>query len=438
MSTAVQKRVLFISYAFPPTGGAGVQRATKFVKFLPSFGWQPTVLTVENPSVPVQDQHLLADISSTVTILRARTLEPGYGVKQQLVGQARSGTRFRRLIRSIAMSLLQPDPQILWNTAAYRTACRQLTSVQHDAILVTGPPFSSFLLGAKLKKKFGLPLVLDFRDEWALVNRHLENHRPGPLSRLRQKRMRRLAMRSADALIATTARSAGELASECLDAGQAENATCIYNGFDWDDLKELSSHQETSAPYSALQFVYTGTLWNLTDIGPFASALHRLAESERKRNIEFRIAGRCTDSQSQLVREVTNSACAIELAGYLPHKDALQLAATADVLVLTLADKPGAERVVPAKIFEYMALGKIILAIVPAGETREILDDYPRSHVFHPSDVAGIARWVEGLRENDAILSTSLPPTVEAVNQYSRSAQAEQLACVLNGLCHSN
>ncbi|MEZ6075657.1 MAG: hypothetical protein R3C56_08255 [Pirellulaceae bacterium] len=161
MNTLVNnKRVLLISYAFPPTGGAGVQRVTKFIKFLPGYGWSPTVLTACNPSVPVQDRDLLADVSTDVAIVRSRTWEPGYGVKKRLADAPHKRFSVRLLLRSLAMSVLQPDPQILWNATAYRAACRQLSQVAHDAILVTAPPFSSFLLGRRLKKKFGLPLVL--------------------------------------------------------------------------------------------------------------------------------------------------------------------------------------------------------------------------------------------------------------------------------------
>ncbi len=431
MKVADEKRVLFISYAFPPTGGAGVQRSAKFVKFLSNYSWYPTVLTATNPSVPVQDHNLLRDIPPSISILRARTCEPGYATKRRLARNQTTGTKFRNLIRSAAMSLLQPDPQILWNAAAYRAASKQLRQVKHQAIFVTGPPFSSFLLGCQLKAKFGLPVVFDFRDEWALVSRHMENHRPGPWTQWRQTRMRSRALASADAIIATTQLSARELEKECAQVNPSATASCIYNGFDVDDLVHLNHAQSSRAQGPNLRLVYTGTLWNLTDIGPLVSALRRVSSSSACDAIELHIAGRRTEAQDLILGQLTESNCIVTLHDYLPHQESLMLAASADMLLLTLADEPGAERVVPAKVFEYMALQKEILAIVPGGEVREILAGYPPAKIFHPNDREGIAQW---LTERLARKSTDARPKPDAeyVRQYSRSAQAEQLAYVLD------
>src|SRR5947208_870147 len=115
------KRVLFVSYLFPPVGGAGVQRAAKFVKYLPECGWTPSVLTVANPSVPVFDESLTAEIPAQVIIRRAPTWEPSYAVKNVVASPTlmRPGAGqiiprlVRRLMRGMLKTLLQPDPQIL-------------------------------------------------------------------------------------------------------------------------------------------------------------------------------------------------------------------------------------------------------------------------------------------------------------------------------------
>jgi len=110
--------VLFISHFFPPVGGAGVQRAAKFVKYLPDFGWSPTVLTVSNPSVPVFDRTLLGEIPNSVCIVEAKTLEPSYEAKQSVSASDQTGSKqgvgklLKTIIRGFANILLQPDPQI--------------------------------------------------------------------------------------------------------------------------------------------------------------------------------------------------------------------------------------------------------------------------------------------------------------------------------------
>ncbi len=233
------RRVLLIAYNFPPVGGAGVQRPAKWAKYLRRFGWDVTVLTTENPSVPVRDDSLLADLPEDVRIVRARTWEPDYRVKQSLVGADTERPGLLRRLKSAAKGLarrcvklaLQPDPQVLWNPNARRAGVAVLREQPHDAILVTAPAYSSFLVGAALKRQFGLPLILDYRDEWDLSGRYLENAQRDWFSRAVQNRMQRRLLRQADAVVATTKASTTNLADKLAALRHHVPAVCIYNGF---------------------------------------------------------------------------------------------------------------------------------------------------------------------------------------------------------------
>ena len=206
---AGKRRVLFITYAFPPVGGAGVQRVTKFVKYLPGFGWTPSVLTPSNPSVPVLDSSLSSDIPEGTLIRCARTLEPSYAVKSlvsagtpESPGHRSGPLRLAKdAARRVLIRMLQPDPQVLWYPAATRAGHRLLETVHHDAIFVSGPPFSSFLIGAALHRRTGLPLVLDYRDEWGLANRFQENKGYGRMAVRFQSAIQRRVVRKASAMV---------------------------------------------------------------------------------------------------------------------------------------------------------------------------------------------------------------------------------------------
>ena len=134
-----RKRVLLITYPFPPVGGAGVQRVTKFVKYLPEHGWDVSVLTVANPSVPLHDDSLAKDIPSETIVCKARSWEPGYSIKasvaaSQPVGkQTRSGPKKRiiDMVRRLGSLVLQPDPQILWMPEAVSEGKRFLKRIRH-------------------------------------------------------------------------------------------------------------------------------------------------------------------------------------------------------------------------------------------------------------------------------------------------------------------
>ncbi|MCI0408957.1 MAG: group 1 glycosyl transferase, partial [Acidobacteria bacterium] len=180
-SGGASRRVLFVAYQFPPVGGVGVQRVTKFVKYLPGYGWGTSVLTVANPSVPLIDQALLGDIPEGTLIRRARTWEPRYWMKAMVAAEKSAAVegglvrQSRNVIRRTANLLLQPDPQILWVPPAVREGRRLIADVPHAAIVASAPPFSTFLVGRILARKSSLPLVLDYRDEWGLTNQLEQN-----------------------------------------------------------------------------------------------------------------------------------------------------------------------------------------------------------------------------------------------------------------------
>lgn len=433
---------MLIAYQFPPVGGAGVQRVAKFTKYLPEHGWDVSVLTVSNPSVPVVDQSLLAEIPPQTVIRHAKSLEPGYRLKQQLAPTAAAGgasggwkAGIKRAVKNAAAVLLQPDPQILWVPQAIRQGKKLLREMPHHAILVSGPPFSSFLVGAALRRKSGLPLVLDYRDEWTISNKYWENKSRNPLAERFQRRLQKHVLRRADTVIATTQRSAGTLAQEARDAHHPIPVQCLYNGFDPADLPDLP---EADSPGDCQRYrlAHVGTLWTLTTARPLVEAVERLAERspELAARLEIEIVGRCTQAEEALLQRLKPLPCQLLRRDYVDHLAAVQVMRDASELCLLLADVPGAERVLPGKTFEYLATGRDILSISPAGEMQDVLSEFAGVSQFSPPDVGGIC---EHLARRLANLGprTSYP---RRLDRFDRRQQAGQLAGVLNHLCSAS
>ena len=434
-----RKRLLLVSCHFPPVGGAGVQRPTKFVKYLGEYGWDVSVLTVANPSVPAFDESLLKDIPDEVHIEKARTWEPGYHLKknvsanteQQAEGVLSRLKRWpRRVVRRLAQTLLQPDTQILWYWSALKSACNLLRKTPHDAIMVTAPPYSAFLLGARLKEKFGLPLILDYRDEWDLSSRYLENGQRDWFSNWIQERMQRRVLRRADAVIATTQASRLALEQRLETLSSSAGSHCIYNGFDPDDFQSVSSAANSSERF---RIVYTGTLWNLTSVERLVQAVETLQQRqpELARKLDFLFVGRKTSEQSQLLERIQQAGSQLTLLDYCPHSEALKHMQSADALCLLLSDVPGAERVVPAKLFEYLAQRKSILSILPQGESSGIVSEFFPESTFLPGETQSLSEWLEQqVSRRDA---GQLPPLFdEKIQPYTRRAETGQLAEILN------
>ena len=438
------KRVLMICCAFPPVGGAGVQRPVKFVKYLQQFGWKPTVLTAAVPSAPVFDNSLLNDIPNNVHIERTRTWEPSYKFKQNVSEGSNRDTSgivsklkstMKRMTRRAVMTALQPDPQVLWTIPAYKDAKRFLKTHPHDAIFATAPPYSSFLLGTKLKQEFDIPLVVDYRDEWDLSSKYFENRQANWISKTVQESQQQRVLRAADGVIATTEASAQRL-QQRLNAIESDlKAVCIYNGFDPTDFTSLNC--DTEQPNDKYRIVYTGTLWNLTDITPLVEALERIHNNNPQisSRIELVVVGRKTPGQSNIVQQLHKTNCSVTIKDYSPHEQVLKMMSEGDALCLLLSQVPGAERVIPGKLFEYLAMNRRILGILPNGEAHSLVSQFFPADVFRPDEVSEIAEWIEFQVQNHGTIEEHVEHSKKKLAPFIRQNQTEQLSALLNTVC---
>jgi glycosyltransferase involved in cell wall biosynthesis len=432
---SARRRALFIAYTFPPVGGAGVQRTTKFVKYLPQFGWDASVLTVTNPSVPVRDDSLCGDVPPSTNVVRARTFEPSYSTKAALVSSrtaAAKGGLIKRVLHRAVIGMLQPDPQILWNAPAFVRGIRALRDAPHDAIIASAPPFSSLLLGAALSSATNIPLLLDYRDEWGVSNRYWENRQLRGPSIAIQRAMEKYALRRASAVVATSPRSATELDALCRDAGSSATVTHIFNGFDPQDFDVA----QPPAPHDsdgAWRLVYTGTLYNLMSPEPLVKAVQKLAASrpDLAARLELVFAGRRAAEQSHRLARLA-TVCRLRTHEYISHPDAIALMRSADALCLLLTDLPGADRVIPAKLFEYIASERPILAVAPRGDVWELLRTHPAAFACTPQDVAGIRDWLARAIEQRAAGVRVPEGTLVDTRPFNRQGQARQLTSLLD------
>lgn len=436
---ALPPRVLFVAYAFPPVGGAGVQRVTKFAKYLPDWGWQVSVLTVSNPSVPVADTTLVADVPPDTLVRRARTLEPSYSTKALVSatgGRCATGARcVRRVagaaVRRLATGVLQPDPQLLWLPAAVREGRRLLESVPHAAIVATGPPFSSFLVAARLQRASGLPLVLDYRDEWDLTNRFHENKKYGRLASRLNRLMERAVTRRASAIVATSEASARAIMAARDPRAVPVPVVCLRNGFDPEDFASPAPATPAGGD-RRFRLVYTGTLWAHTSVAPLVDAVERLCRErpDLADRLELVFAGRRTEAQEQLLSRLSGTGVHLVVHPYLDHHQVIDLMRSANALCSLTTDAPDAERFLNAKIFEYMAARRPILAIAPRGDLWRVLDEYPAASRFVPADVPAIAACLVHKLSRFAT-GAAEPPVEWDGHRYDRRQQAGELSGLL-------
>ena len=170
-------KVLIITYYWPPCGGVGVQRWLRFVRYLPDFGYTPTIITTLNGDYPVKDSSLELEVSQNAKVLRTKT--PTFNNLYKFFSKSKndkipygslqtnsSDSLFKKASIWVRLNLVIPDARIIWNASAYRAAKKELRNGKYDAVITTGPPHSTHLIGLKLHKEFNLKWIADFRDPW--------------------------------------------------------------------------------------------------------------------------------------------------------------------------------------------------------------------------------------------------------------------------------
>jgi hypothetical protein len=435
-----EKRVLFVSYLFPPAGGVGALRVSKFVKCLPDYGWKCSVLTASNPSAPLIDDALEGDVPGDTLVRRARTLDPGGGEEYAL--SSRSGRRgpldwCRHVAYRAATSFLAPDPQVLWRPCAMRAGLRLLREVRHDAIIATGPPFSSLVLGAALSRKSGVPLVLNYRNEWDITSNDRETGGPWKWTLRMQRAMQRSAIRQARALLATSPSSALHLARTADQCGCRVQATWIYNGFDQDDFPPPPSVTRPRTDYGHGTHLYrisfVGTLWDLSPIGPFVSGVQKLTRErpELAERLELVVTGRRTETQERELDRLQGLPCKLVRLPFVPHDEAIRIMRESDSLLLLNADRPDTHRIVNAKTFEYMAAGRPIFTVAPDGDLWAVVRDLPGTVLCQPCAEGAIAEALAGNIERHTTRRGDLPADRD-ITQYEQRHLAGELAVLLD------
>jgi glycosyltransferase involved in cell wall biosynthesis len=416
-------RALLVSYSFPPVGGAGVQRVLKLAKYLPDHGVVPSVLTVSNPSVPVLDRSLEAELPAGLEVLRARTLEPGYAMKQAAWtasaqgpgggGAARTPSVAKRLVRSgaqIAKQLLVPDPQILWQPAAQAMLAKRLFGPERDdVVFVSAPPFSQFLLAPLARLRSGVGVVLDYRDEWStyrttyeMMGARLANAIGDPLERE--------LLRAADMVTTATPEFRENLLARFSFLDPAR-VVAIPNGYDPDDFPE----DLPEPPRDKFVLSYAGTVFKLTSVRGLLGAVRKLHEREPQlaKHLALRFMGRIVDTELDAFEG--GEALGIERLGYVDHARVLRELSASHMVLCVLDDVPGTERIYPGKIFELMHLGRPVLTLSPEGALTRLVRDTELGPILPPRDEEAIA----------ALLATALR---EHLGSTKRQSAADSLA----------
>lgn len=424
-----KKKVLIITYYWPPAGGPGVQRWLKFVKYLPDFDIEPIVYIPENPTYPILDSDLQQDVSKKVTILQKRIFEP-YGIasifgsgkikkiSKGIIPHQRKQTFLERVSLWIRGNLFIPDARIFWVKPSIKYLNDYIAKNNIDTVITTGPPHSVHLIGLGLKTTNKITWIADFRDPWTTIG----YHKSLKLSRQAQQKhltLEKEVLTIADSIIVTSRTTKAEFSKIT-----NKPITIITNGYDTEKI-------QTKPLDTKFSIAHIGSFLSERNPRILWKALKELVKEEKgfADNFEIKLAGAispiilATIEEFGLTKHLNNM-------GYLSHKEAVAEQRSAQVLLLIEIDSEETNGIIPGKIFEYMVSGRPVIGIGPdMSDFAEIITEtntgvfinYDEKDKLKDTILEYYKRYLEGNLKSSAI----------GLQKYSRKNLTAQLAQIL-------
>ena len=435
------KKILIITYYWPPAGGPGVQRILKFVKYLRDFGWQPILVTPKDGTYPSRDESLEADIPEDVEVIKTATFEP-FAIYNALMGKKNKKemsigliglndkswkTRVTNFIRA---NYFIPDARKGWNKYAYKAAKAIIENEKIEAVLTSGPPQSTHLIGLKLKNKFKLPWVADFRDPWTNV---FYNHFfPRTNSTIKKDySLESKVLTTSDGILTATQGIADEFSD------RQSRYEIIHNGFDENDIK---SYSKTKSEKFTL--VYTGNFKPNQDLPTLWKVLEELQKESKinDSNFALKFIGKMDPGVKQTLQQSPISTL-VAFGEYVPHQEAVLQMQQASMLLFVVPNEKNNALIITGKLFEYLASLTPLLSIGPKkGNADQILNNVGRDAIIDYDDFerlkSAIEHHIDHWVSNDSI--SFQHEMDEGLKRYSRKELTGKLATMLNQLTGTN
>lgn len=437
MTKASKKKVLIISYYWPPSGGAGVQRWLKFSKYLPAEGWIPVVYTPENPEIPSMDHSLATDIPAEAIIIQRPIHEP-YGIYKKFVGQKKGekiNTGFlsesdkpksrENLARWFRGNFFIPDARKFWISPSVRYLEKYLKQNPVDLIVSTGPPHSMHLIALGLKKRTGIPWLADFRDPWTRIDFYEELH----LSERAHRKHRRLetaVLEGADQVVAV-----GDMVKEEFkELANIQNIETITNGYDDDD-------------FAAKTLKPLDKKFTVAHIGSFSPARNPHVLWEVIRDLCKELPGFEDDFSLKLIGKIDISVRKdidkyqlnhlLQIISYIPHSEVVIEQMSSQVLLLVVNNTKHAASIIPGKLFEYMRSRRPIMVLGPKnGDVAKIVTETKTGISCDHKDYSAVKKTLTNYYEK--YRAGNLEVAGENVEYYSRKNLTTRMAVMFEKL----
>ena len=433
--SANKQHILFLNYYFPPMGGGGVQRITKFLKYFDYQEYAVSVITVKPSFFYTTDRTLCGEIPEQVRVIRSGSLDPFrllYLLKRMLnrrsAPAATTGNESSSFLRKLAMSIFVPDSRLLWLPFALLAIHKLQRQQKIDVIIASMPPFTTGLIGAFARRLSKIPLILDYRDAW---NENPYMPRIGPIHRYLSRKMEQFCVRQADGFVFVNPALARQYQRDFSAIAEHPNIV-VRNGFDEDDFPETKP-PSSSTEGRSLEIGIMGTVYSHGN-RPLSllQTINRWSKEDPdlKDRLSVTFLGKWAPEFQELIDQ-RGLGEYVRFLPYLPHQEALQRARQFDVLALAIEDnRPGSSAVTPGRIYEYLRLRKPILAMCPPdSDLADLVRECKAGEVVEYGDRQGIKAVIEKWLQSGSILESDYCKA--SLTAYSRRHLANQLMAFL-------
>lgn len=421
------KQLLVIAYYFPPMGLSGVQRTLKFVKYLPEFGWQPTVLTVEPHAYFAFDDTLLHELDGKgIQIWR---IEPA-GIFSLFKGRKTVSLKnegVRKVLNRLSQAFFIPDNKTGWGKQALQQLEKRDLG-QFNAVFATAPPFTSHLLGGQLRHRHGIPLLLDYRDAWLEFPYH---HYWTDWHRKKHQALEQRSLAAADAVIVTSSHIRRLLLQRYPNLQLDSRLSVLTQGYDSQDFHQASPVQPLDS--ATMHFVYTGIFYEDRDPQQLFRVLAQIKAQHPQvyQILAFHMVGYVQEEYRAIAEAMEVDDCC-HYHGYVEHHESIRWIQRADVVWFNIGSRSqGFQTVSPGKAFEYLGSRKPILAILPENDIRTILESFHHAFIVNPEDDDTLRQTI--LHLADLKQQGRLPVgDAAAISRFDRRTLTGELANILH------
>jgi len=422
-------KVLIITYYWPPSGGSGVQRWLKFVKYLRNFNVEPVVFTVDNPKYAILDETLQSEIPNTVEVLKQPIKEPNnilsfFGKKSKKTSAGfldANPSLVGKMFQYIRANYFIPDARKFWIKPSVQFLSEYLSNNKIDVVITTGPPHSLHLIGLQLKQKLAIKWIADFRDPWT----DIDYFHQLPLTKKTIRKHYQLeeeVVSTADCLLVV----GKTMKEKYLKFNQ--NIEVITNGFD--DV-EGESNVELDIKFSIVHIGLMNADRNPSILWKVLSELIK-ENQDFTEDLQLKFVGKLAHEVFESIdKNKLNSV--IEYITYLPHKEVVIFQQSAQILLLAVNKVPSAGGIITGKLFEYLQANRPILAIAPPdGDLAEIINTTKAGRVVGFDDEETLKKEI--LEMYKAYKKHKLVVKSKSIEQYHRKNLTAQLADVIKKL----